>query len=572
MKKFLLLLYFLPVVIYAQNQCVTSSNIAIASNSEQTANTYYKFRVEFEVLTSTPIPATAGLYGWNGYQILFYELDSNGNEIQSSFPPFILVNESDFTSVEHIPGQFFWENEWEYSFETNLIDIKSLFPNHTSGKSYKAKLSRRVVDVTFNISLTPCMDLPFSNISVYMGVDGDGDGVFDIEDNCPNTPNANQLDADDDGFGDACDNCQNDANPDQADFDGDGIGDVCDPDRDGDGIANGSDNCPDTPNADQADVDGDGIGDVCDDGDGDGVFDTNDNCPNNANPGQEDQDGDGIGDVCDPDRDGDGVANGSDNCPDTPNADQADSDNDGIGDVCDTVNGVPDLVLEQIKISYKNSFGQTVTDPFGNVIYTYSDNPNKSLKVVKDTSHDICVKIKNIGNASASSWKFTMFPSPTNSIFNVWGEVHNHTQVSSIAAGETKEKCFPLHVFSNITTSPPLNTSATYYFLVDIDPDNDVDEGTAGEVNASNRVFETFKYVTSITSVSGRGTGFGPTETEEIPPASYELEVYNLYGQKVNSFTVSSQAEEREVISRFSKNLYIIRKKSGTKKILVNQN
>ncbi|MCA9564740.1 MAG: thrombospondin type 3 repeat-containing protein, partial [Myxococcales bacterium] len=34
-------------------------------------------------------------------------------------------------------------------------------------------------------------------------------------------------------------------------------------DTDGDGVNNGQDNCPNTPNADQADADGDGTGDAC---------------------------------------------------------------------------------------------------------------------------------------------------------------------------------------------------------------------------------------------------------------------------------------------------------------------
>ncbi|MDH3602705.1 MAG: thrombospondin type 3 repeat-containing protein, partial [Candidatus Tectomicrobia bacterium] len=116
-------------------------------------------------------------------------------------------------------------------------------------------------------------------------------------------------------------------------------------DRDGDGIPDGEDNCPDTPNADQADADGDGIGDVCDvDRDGDGIPDNDDNCPDMPNADQADTDGDGIGDVCDPDRDNDGIPDDMDNCPDTPNANQADTDEDGIGDACDLDNdndGVP---------------------------------------------------------------------------------------------------------------------------------------------------------------------------------------------------------------------------------------
>ncbi len=71
--------------------------------------------------------------------------------------------------------------------------------------------------------------------------DGDGDGVPDEGDNCPNSSNPGQEDADGDGLGDACDNCTDSANPDQTDSDGDGIGDACVPqcsdgqDNDGDG-------------------------------------------------------------------------------------------------------------------------------------------------------------------------------------------------------------------------------------------------------------------------------------------------------------------------------------------------
>ncbi|MBT8102487.1 MAG: family 16 glycosylhydrolase [Gammaproteobacteria bacterium] len=89
-------------------------------------------------------------------------------------------------------------------------------------------------------------------------------------------------------------------------------------DGDGDRIPDVLDNCPAIANGDQADNDGDGRGDACDgDDDDDGVGDTEDNCPLIANPGQEDFDGDGVGDACDDDDDGDGVSDQADACPST---------------------------------------------------------------------------------------------------------------------------------------------------------------------------------------------------------------------------------------------------------------
>ncbi len=88
------------------------------------------------------------------------------------------------------------------------------------------------------------------------------------------------------------------------------------PDIDDDGVLNQDDNCPETPNADQADMDEDGQGDVCDDDiDGDDILNEDDNCPENANPNQEDYDYDGMGDACDDDDDNDGVIDTKDNHP-----------------------------------------------------------------------------------------------------------------------------------------------------------------------------------------------------------------------------------------------------------------
>lgn len=62
-------------------------------------------------------------------------------------------------------------------------------------------------------------------INITCNTDTDGDGINDIEDNCPNISNANQNDIDNDGIGDACDSQDN-------------------RDSDGDGVQNWQDNCP----------------------------------------------------------------------------------------------------------------------------------------------------------------------------------------------------------------------------------------------------------------------------------------------------------------------------------------
>ncbi len=94
--------------------------------------------------------------------------------------------------------------------------------------------------------------------------DGDSDGIADDVDNCPAIFNpirpvdsGIQGDFDGDGTGDACDLCPIDADTtDCTSFDPD--------DSDNDGIKDFSDNCPQSPNTDQLDGDTDGKGDACD--------------------------------------------------------------------------------------------------------------------------------------------------------------------------------------------------------------------------------------------------------------------------------------------------------------------
>ncbi|MEK7587007.1 MAG: DUF2339 domain-containing protein [Patescibacteria group bacterium] len=70
-------------------------------------------------------------------------------------------------------------------------------------------------------------------------------------------------------------------------------------DTDKDGVANIEDNCVQYANLDQVDINQNGRGDACDDFDADGVLNAKDNCVNKPNASQLDDDGDGIGNTCD---------------------------------------------------------------------------------------------------------------------------------------------------------------------------------------------------------------------------------------------------------------------------------
>ncbi|MFP4600857.1 MAG: thrombospondin type 3 repeat-containing protein, partial [Persicimonas sp.] len=65
------------------------------------------------------------------------------------------------------------------------------------------------------------------NLTLDEEADFDGDGVADVEDNCPSVANQNQTASDRDDLGDACDNCPETENTGQEDRLGNGIGDAC---------------------------------------------------------------------------------------------------------------------------------------------------------------------------------------------------------------------------------------------------------------------------------------------------------------------------------------------------------
>ena len=208
--------------------------------------------------------------------------------------------------------------------------------------------------------------------------DDDGDGVPDVDDNCPAAENPQQLDADDDGVGDTCDPCPEDllddsdgdgscdsadacaGFDDSLDADADGNPDDCDDcpadaldDSDGDGSCDSDDACPGFDDA--SDADGDGLADGCDacpldaadDSDGDGSCDSEDSCPGFDDAA--DADADGVADGCDAcpddaldDSDGDTACDSDDRCPGFD--DREDADLDSVPDGCDVCTGFDDAV------------------------------------------------------------------------------------------------------------------------------------------------------------------------------------------------------------------------------------
>jgi uncharacterized repeat protein (TIGR01451 family) len=202
--------------------------------------------------------------------------------------------------------------------------------------------------------------------------DGDGDGVFDFDDNCPLAPNTNQANTDGDSTGNVCDPCPLDSpndsdadtvcdsqdrcpgSDDRQDADADTVPNACDvcpggndlADTDRDGAPNACDRC--LSGDDRQDADADTVPNVCDvcaggddriDTDGDGIPNACDACL----PGQngQDTDRDTIPDACDvcfsgddhQDADNDTIPDACDACPNAN--DLADADRDGAPDACD---------------------------------------------------------------------------------------------------------------------------------------------------------------------------------------------------------------------------------------------
>ncbi|MBP7746382.1 MAG: hypothetical protein KA383_09615 [Phycisphaerae bacterium] len=231
-----------------------------------------------------------------------------------------------------------------------VIDLSafvSLLENGTNVLAIQAhNLSLGSSDFTLTVLLT-------ATLGPNCQLDGDGDGVGDCDDECPDTPagqpvngdgcSCNQLDSDGDGVNNCNDDCPNTPPSEAPNADGCSCSQL---DSDGDGVNNCNDACPNTPPGEALNADGCSCSQL--DSDGDGVNNCNDACPNTPPGPAPNANGCSCSQL---DSDGDGVDNCIDACPNTPlgqvpNADgcscsQLDCDGDGVNDCDDTCPDTP---------------------------------------------------------------------------------------------------------------------------------------------------------------------------------------------------------------------------------------
>ena len=218
-----------------------------------------------------------------------------------------------------IGGGYTWVNDIGFGTANALASVR-FWVAENLGVNFQSEYKHAFEDSYGIIHFQHSIGVVFK----FGGKDTDGDGIFDKDDECPETPGLPEFngcpDTDGDGIEDRNDACPN--TPGLAEFNG------C-PDTDGDGIADPQDACPTV--AGVAALNG------CPDADGDGITDADDECPNEAGPA--------ANNGCPwPDKDGDSVLDKDDQCPDVP------------GTVAN--NGCPEVTVEIIQ--QLNEYSKTI--------------------------------------------------------------------------------------------------------------------------------------------------------------------------------------------------------------------
>mgnify|MGYP003673152785 FL=1 len=264
--KSLIFKFFLLVSLFSFSQNdydfmpIENVNILLEDNINQTIGEPYKIKIEFDLIADD---IQLGGYGTGVARAGWYAFIRETASVNSTTgimlrSPIVGANVFQSADPDPINGdpRFVLSSipiSNGFRFTSTPIQIKDGYSNYPLGNydliilpyyggAVFLPLSNNYLEsniITFSLN-SICPTCPV----VYEGHDNDNDGIFELNDNCPNTYNPDQLDDDNDGIGNVCDNCPLNSNSNQADNDNDGIGDICDTDDDNDGVFDSSDNCP----------------------------------------------------------------------------------------------------------------------------------------------------------------------------------------------------------------------------------------------------------------------------------------------------------------------------------------
>jgi len=285
-----------------------------------------------------------------------FSWDDNGDGVPDSTAP---EPSGDYRELSSNEGEF--EIDWEQPKELNLVCLA--YQEHWGGEwvwTYQG------IE----------WDDPYKVAS-----DSDNDGVYDYNDNCPNTAGSTETggcpDSDGDGLRDSKDAFPNDAE--------------CQKDSDGDGVCDNNDAAPNDPNC-QTDTDGDG---VCDSRD---AFPNDPNC-------QEDSDGDGVCDSEDQfpndpsrqyDSDGDGIADTPDECPEEPGLEEKNGCPNQASKI-DSINGERNVTVGEnveYSVDINNPDGDSTSVSWSNgetgesASYSWNSTGAKTVSVTIDDGYE----------------------------------------------------------------------------------------------------------------------------------------------------------------------------------------
>jgi hypothetical protein len=225
----------------------------------------YAYELNFESSDQTTHIVVSGFTG-----IITDDLDTDDDGVLDSEPWDVAIDCLAFVGPDPAAGDLVY-----CGIQFGPDDI------YTPGHAYLCDSNWYVGTYELSVLDTPGMD------NLCDVEDTDGDGVFDIVDNCPELANPDQADCDGDGYGDACAiadgisaDCNVNGTPDECEVDcnGNGSPDDCD-------VADGTSlDCDMNGNPDECDPDcnGNGVPDICDIADGT----------------SEDADGNGVPDEC----------------------------------------------------------------------------------------------------------------------------------------------------------------------------------------------------------------------------------------------------------------------------------